>query len=311
VGRATGHCGAAAAERAAVSGLGVGLLERRQRGLHLGDAEEEVSSLMPGLADGVGGDLLRVHEPVERGAGNPRLLHDCLRGDQRALTHKPIVAGSHCPGHLALADSSSMRDFGTMKRRIIGTVGQIVNLKLRFQVLIRDGHTCQYCGAQSPDVVLEVDHVVPRSKGGDDSLGNLMTACRECNQGKRADLLEPLNGPTTWEEAESHIPRWQHESWVRFRGSIMLIKADWLRWVGTPATPAETYAMAELLLRNDYSPLRQAMRISAVRHGYEEEQYNPETWELVTPAVHGRVDFREVRRTLERWRREQNARNGY
>lgn len=66
-------------------------------------------------------------------------------------------------------------------------------LPLRFQVLMRDGFRCQYCG-RSPkndeNVVLEVDHVMPKSKGGGDSFDNLVTACRECNQGKKDILLK-------------------------------------------------------------------------------------------------------------------------
>lgn len=56
--------------------------------------------------------------------------------------------------------------------------------RLRFEVLRRDGHTCRYCGAQAPDVVLTVDHVIPTALGGGDEPTNLVTACRDCNSGK-------------------------------------------------------------------------------------------------------------------------------
>ena len=48
----------------------------------------------------------------------------------------------------------------------------------------RDKFVCQYCGRSAPDVVLEVDHIVPVSKGGDNSMLNLITSCRDCNRGK-------------------------------------------------------------------------------------------------------------------------------
>lgn len=51
-------------------------------------------------------------------------------------------------------------------------------------VLYRDSFTCQYCGRSAPDVVLHVDHVIPVSKGGTNSMANLVTACEECNLGK-------------------------------------------------------------------------------------------------------------------------------
>ena len=55
---------------------------------------------------------------------------------------------------------------------------------VRFEVFKRDKFTCQYCGAKAPDVILEVDHIQPVSKGGTDDIFNLITACRACNSGK-------------------------------------------------------------------------------------------------------------------------------
>lgn len=55
---------------------------------------------------------------------------------------------------------------------------------VRFEVFKRDSFTCQYCGAQAPDAILEIDHITPVSAGGDNSLINLITSCRDCNRGK-------------------------------------------------------------------------------------------------------------------------------
>lgn len=56
--------------------------------------------------------------------------------------------------------------------------------RLRYEILRRDNHACRYCGATAPDVPLTVDHVVPVALGGTDDPGNLVTACRPCNEGK-------------------------------------------------------------------------------------------------------------------------------
>jgi CRISPR/Cas system Type II protein with McrA/HNH and RuvC-like nuclease domain len=64
-----------------------------------------------------------------------------------------------------------------------------VNNKKRFEVFKRDKFTCQYCGKQAPLVELEVDHIVPISKGGGDEMFNLATSCFTCNRGKRAQIL--------------------------------------------------------------------------------------------------------------------------
>lgn len=55
---------------------------------------------------------------------------------------------------------------------------------VRFEVMKRDKFTCQYCGRSAPDVILEIDHIEPVSKGGDNSIMNLVTSCRDCNRGK-------------------------------------------------------------------------------------------------------------------------------
>ena len=56
--------------------------------------------------------------------------------------------------------------------------------KSRFEVFKRDKFTCQYCGRRPPDVMLEVDHVVPKVEDGGDDASNLTTACFACNRGK-------------------------------------------------------------------------------------------------------------------------------
>lgn len=56
--------------------------------------------------------------------------------------------------------------------------------KIRFEVLKRDKFTCQYCGKSAPDVVLEIDHIKPVSKGGKNDIMNLITSCKDCNRGK-------------------------------------------------------------------------------------------------------------------------------
>ena len=55
---------------------------------------------------------------------------------------------------------------------------------VRFEVFKRDSFTCQYCGRSAPDALLEIDHIMPVSKGGDNSLLNLITSCQDCNRGK-------------------------------------------------------------------------------------------------------------------------------
>lgn len=60
-----------------------------------------------------------------------------------------------------------------------------VSKKIRFEVFKRDGFQCAYCGKTPPEVILECDHIQAVSDGGKDDINNLITACFECNRGKR------------------------------------------------------------------------------------------------------------------------------
>ncbi len=55
--------------------------------------------------------------------------------------------------------------------------------KMREHVMQRDGFACVYCGAVNG---LEVDHVVPLSRGGANTMQNIVVACRSCNATKNA-----------------------------------------------------------------------------------------------------------------------------
>ena len=58
----------------------------------------------------------------------------------------------------------------------------------KLRLLKRDGNQCRYCSIVLTIETATVDHVIPLSKGGKDSLDNLVLACKPCNNDK-ADLL--------------------------------------------------------------------------------------------------------------------------
>ena len=68
----------------------------------------------------------------------------------------------------------------------------------RRNLMFRDSHQCQYCGKTPVLRELNIDHVLPRSRGGQDTWENLVTACRVCNLKK---------GWKTPEEASMHLAR--------------------------------------------------------------------------------------------------------
>lgn len=62
--------------------------------------------------------------------------------------------------------------------------------KKRFEILEKFDFTCMYCGRRPPEIVLEVDHIFPKSKGGGNEKENLTVACRDCNQGKSNIIIK-------------------------------------------------------------------------------------------------------------------------
>lgn len=55
----------------------------------------------------------------------------------------------------------------------------------RRAVFLRDSHRCQYCGAGAENI----DHVIPRSRGGTHTWDNVVASCRPCNARKEDRLL--------------------------------------------------------------------------------------------------------------------------
>lgn len=92
---------------------------------------------------------------------------------------------------LLLAEIFSTDDFVYIRE--IVSDAKIINKKkergkmtrsLRYKVLKRDHFRCKICGNTSKDSILEVDHIIPISKGGTSIESNLQTTCFDCNRGK-------------------------------------------------------------------------------------------------------------------------------
>lgn len=66
----------------------------------------------------------------------------------------------------------------------------------RRNIFARDHNRCQYCGKRSPTNELSIDHVVPRSQGGQTRWDNVVCACTRCNVRK---------GGRTPEQAHMHL----------------------------------------------------------------------------------------------------------
>lgn len=95
----------------------------------------------------------------------------------------------------------------------------------RAGVLRRDGRRCAYCGKRADTI----DHVVPRSRGGNHAWDNCVAACRACNSRKADKLLSELG----W--GLDVVPRPPD----RAAGGILVLAVEplpaWEPWLGAAA----------------------------------------------------------------------------
>jgi len=73
-------------------------------------------------------------------------------------------------------------------------MSKTISKTLRYKILERDGFKCRACGATN---CLEIDHIVPRSKGGATMERNLQVLCADCNRGKGSSMPDAIDPLTT------------------------------------------------------------------------------------------------------------------
>lgn len=119
-------------------------------------------------------------------------LRRLLRGEEcdfSAMVHRAIAFSSKLSEEMSKKRRSAVKadsiqvDPVDLQDKIEQSVPVMPGL--RWQVFQRDDWRCVSCGKTVDEGArLEVDHIIPRSKGGKDELSNFQTLCRECNIGK-------------------------------------------------------------------------------------------------------------------------------
>lgn len=85
----------------------------------------------------------------------------------------------------SLQSGLSMSTFAKEQRSLMTS-------KLRQQIKVRDGYTCKFCGNsiyKEPNLLLEIDHIIPVAKGGTTTESNLQTLCWKCNRSKSSKII--------------------------------------------------------------------------------------------------------------------------
>lgn len=157
---------------------------------------------------------------------------------------------------------------------------------LRFDVFRRDNFCCRYCGRSSPSVTLEVDHVVAVSNGGTDEIGNLVTACIDCNRGKSAKVAvapspgakpraeHPLVGMFGHSRDRNGAIQWQFEITGEVGG---LFTCQRFSWLDGGATDVKLLS-AEFLSTCDLYPTQEAWNDAADRDVAQQQRNWKAQW---------------------------------
>lgn len=103
----------------------------------------------------------------------------------------------------------------------------------RFEIFKRDEFTCRYCGKRPPGIVLEVDHIVPKSKDGPDDDINLITSCFDCNRGKSDVPLDRVIKPLEDMVSDERERREQLKEYNKFLRSIKDEDDEEVQRIGT------------------------------------------------------------------------------
>jgi 5-methylcytosine-specific restriction endonuclease McrA len=92
----------------------------------------------------------------------------------------------HATGHEFHSERSAFAEPSVVRLTYFVKVPYQARVALnRRAVFARDGHRCQYCGSAAENI----DHVIPKSKGGTHTWENVVAACRPCNTRKEDRYL--------------------------------------------------------------------------------------------------------------------------
>lgn len=97
------------------------------------------------------------------------------------LARKPIVGERRKAQHRALYQAKREHYIALAMKREARTIGGSVTAEDLRRLFLRAGGICDYCAQPGP---IEVEHRIPISRGGLNSVGNLAAACRPCNRQK-------------------------------------------------------------------------------------------------------------------------------
>lgn len=147
---------------------------------------------------------------------------------------------------------------------------------VRFEVFKRDSFTCQYCGRKSPEVILNIDHIVPVASGGMNDIVNLLTSCQGCNSGKGKRHLatrevidksyDAVRDLAERAEQLKMMAEWQMQVYNAETSAVDVLILKWKSLTGHDPTPVEDRVFRKLIRKHSLTDVIEGLEHTVNRN---------------------------------------------
>jgi len=128
--------------------------------------------------------LDRLHKPVLVLNASYEPINVCAARRALVLVLKGVASAEETSAGMFHSARHSLRVPSVIRLLEYRRIPHQTRALSRKNILMRDRYTCQYCHRTLPASELTLDHVVPRSRGGETSWENLVACCHHCNNRK-------------------------------------------------------------------------------------------------------------------------------
>ena len=164
-----------------------------------------------------------MHAPVLVLNASYEPINICAARRAIVLVLKGVAITEEINGHLLHSARIAVRVPSVIRLLEYRRIPHQTRALSRKNILLRDRNSCQYCGVLLPSSELTLDHIVPRSRGGQSTWENLVACCHACNHKKGNHLLyecsmKLLREPRTFNlHTSRHIMRMMGGSDAKWR----------------------------------------------------------------------------------------------
>lgn len=136
---------------------------------------------------------IRMHQPVLVLNASYEPINICAARRALVLVLKGVASAEEITIHTIRASRNTFPVPSVIRLLEYRRIPHQTRALSRKNIMMRDRYTCQYCHRTSPVHDLTLDHVVPRSRGGETTWENLVACCHGCNNRKGSRTPDEAN----------------------------------------------------------------------------------------------------------------------